>query len=335
MFKSIVLVTTLSFFTVSSAEAVKDNNIFNTDDWFNDFKNIFKKPADPMNPPGNSHKIIKEAILLDFKDGKKATYNENGLKFNINPTAPFVMTPTEIRYGDVLINRRMPLSQVLEGLKKSRIVKKAELRTITASNTEVYTSTGYVVESKKQHKFELQRRESKSSFDKENRQSVLNRKTQQFDRDLASFLNTNSPVPAQPKVQAKPVAKPKAPVKVAPVKTPAKPVAKSKASAKAVPVKAQAKAPVTKRAVTKKIVPVKKSVAPKVAPSKVRPAAPSKRVAAPINKNAKQTAGRRATTSSKRGIETKRFAARRAVVAKRPAVQRNVRGKHIGLRRKR
>jgi hypothetical protein len=333
-----MLTAALSFFALSSAEAVKNNNIFNTDDWFNDFKNIFKRPATPMIPHNKSHKIVKEAILLDFRDGKKATYNESGLKFNTSKlAAPLVMTPAYIRYEDVLINRRWPLSQVLEGLKNSKILKKAELRTITASNTEVYTSTRYVVESKKPYAFEVKGRESKASFDKEeNRKSFLNKRIQEFDRDLASFLNTNSPTPTQPKTQAKPVAKPKRSAKVVPVKAPAKPVVPVKTSAKVVPVKAPAKTPATKRTVTKKIVPVKKPVAPKPAPSKVRSAAPSKQVAVPVNKNTKQATGRRATANNKTEIQRKRFATKRATVRKgQSAVQRNTRAKHFGLRRNR
>jgi len=320
MFKPIMLLTTLSFFALSSAEAEKNTNTLPND--LNDFKNIYKRlkrPFDPIFPENKLHKIIRGAILLDFEDGKKAVYNENGLKFNINPTSSFVMTPTEIRYRDVLINRRMPLSQVLEGLKNSKIVKKAELRTITASNTEVYTSTRYVVESKKPYKFEGKGRESKSSFDKEeNRQSFLNKKTQEFDRDLASFLNTNSPAPAQPKVQAKPVAKPRIPARRTSVKAPVKPVAPVKAPAKVAPRKAQAK-------------PVAKSKTPvKAAPVKTQtPASSRKRTVVPAHQGIKK---RRTTT---REIHRKRSAVRRAIGAKRPTVQRNTRGKHFGSRRRR
>lgn len=298
-----MLLTTLSFFALSSAEAVKNDNIFNLDDWFNDFKNIFKRPADPMIPLGKSYKVVKEAILLDFRDGKKATYNENGLKFNTNPTVPFVMTPTQIRYGDVLIHRRMSLSQVLEGLKNSKIVKKAELRIITASDTEVYTSTRYVVESKKPYKFEEQRRESKSSFDKKNRQSILNKKIQEFDRDLVAFLNGSSTQPPQAKVQEKSVVKPKTPVKRTAVK---------------VPPKIAPKAPVK---VPAKVAPVKTQI----------PASPRKRTVVPADQNTHQDIKKPRTTT--REIHRKRSAVRRAIAAKRSAMQRNTRTKHSRRRR--
>ncbi|MBX9786382.1 MAG: hypothetical protein K2Y08_03480 [Alphaproteobacteria bacterium] len=362
MFKSVILAAALSFFALSSAEAVRNGNIFsddwfenlfkgptnhgpkskprkvtreaknndtfNTDDWFKDFNNAFKRLTN-QNHENKSRTLIEEAIAIDFKNGQRAVYsNKNGFKLNNpRPAFPLAMTPTQIRYGDVLINRRLPLNQVLEGLQTSKNIKQADLRTLSVSksNAEVYTSTQSIIESPyvvcklpsgKVHNFYTQSHESKSTFDKRvKKEDFLNRKSQEFDRDLASFLNVSSAKPAQPKAQAKPVAKPKAPVKpVVPVKMPAK----------VAPVKAPAKTPVTKRAVTKKVVPVKKPVAPKAAPSKVRPAP-----------NTKQTVGRRTTTSSKRGLQTNRSAARRATLAKHPAAQRNTRAKHIGLRRKR
>lgn len=352
MFKSVILTAILSLFVLSSAEAVKNNNIFNTEDWFNGFKNIFKRPTDPMIPHNKSHKIIKEAILLDFRDDRKAVYNENGLKFNTNRlAAPLVTTPAYIKYQDVLINRRLPLSRLLENLKNSQTIKKAELRTITASNTEVCTSTRYIVESKnrvpfsKSYKFEEQRSESKLAFKKEkDRQSFLNKKTQEFDTGLVSFLKGSSTKPAQPKVQPKPAAKPKTPAKVVPVKAqakvPAKAPAKKHVAPKAVPLKATPRtaasrkrvdAPVSQPKLNTKQVANPKTPA-KAMPLNVKRTVPHKQAIVPGN--AKQVAGRRAAARNRAGMQTKRFATRRATVAKRSSVQRNMRTQRAGFRRR-
>lgn len=363
MFKSIVLLTTLSFFTVSSAEAVRNDNLFNTD-WFNGFKNIFKRPTDPMIPHNKSHKVIKEAILLDFRDGKKAVYNENGLKFNTNRlAAPLVTTPAYIKYQDVLINRRLPLSQVSEGLKNSKIIKKAELRTITASNTEVYTSTRCVVESDiVASYFNDKRSESKLAFKKEkDRQSFLNKKTQEFDTYLASFLNGSSTQLPQAKTQEKSVVKPKTPAKgtavTAPSKIAPKVPAKKHIAPRATPLKATPRTaasrkrvnpPVSKPRLNTKQVASPKTPAKPIS-TRINPAAARKQVVVPKDARqvtghratprnraeiARQAAGRRATARNRAEMQTKRFATRRATVTKRPSVQRNTRAQQVRFRRR-
>ncbi|MDK3159081.1 hypothetical protein QPK87_21245 [Kamptonema cortianum] len=295
MFKSVMLAAALSFFALSSAEAVSNGSNIFADDWFKDFNNAFKRLVN-KNPENKSRTVIEEAIAIDFKNGQRAVYSDkSGFKLNNTRLAfPLAMTPAQIRYGDVLINRRLPLSQVLEGLQTSKNIKQADLRTLSVSksNAEVYTSTQSIIESPyvvcklpsgKVHNFYTQSYESKSTFDKEkNRQSFLNKKTQEFDRDLVSFLNASSATPAQSKVQAKPVAKPRIPAKRTSVKTSVKPVVPVKAPAKVAPRKAQAK-PVAKSKTPVKAAPVKTQAT----------ASPRKRTVVPAHQGIKK---RRTTT---------------------------------------
>lgn len=303
MFKSVILTVALSFFTLSSVEAVNNGDIFANDDWLDHFKNVFKKPAD--------RKIIKEAIAMDFKDGEKAVYSKDGLRAKSITGDSLLMSPRRVAYKNVLIDRRLPLSQVLESLKRSPSLRKAELRTLSASHTSVYASTRSIVESNngssgRAYKFETQNRESKSTFDNEaKKQSVLKRKSQEFEEGLTSFLNTASAKPAQPKAQE------------------TKPVVKSKTRSKA-PAKAT-KTPVVTKKVTKQVAPAKKPAAPRAAPSKVKRVASHKKVASPVRKaklKARKTTKRKMAAKNRNRIRAKRIETKRKILRTKPAVQR-------------